>query len=342
MTEKSDKTIEIAILATPDVTASTVYGMCDLIASAGRDWSLLTKGVIGQPCFSVTIASMDGKELSVINNGWVKPHRSLDASYQPDVVCILELFVDLKLGMKGRYVQEIEWLKAYWARGGVIATACSGVLLLAESGLLEGLDATTHWATSGLLREHYPTVRVHPNRALLVTGEDQRLIMAGGGTSWMDLGLYLIARFAGAEEAVRTAKIHLIDWHDNGQLPYAYLCSARQSEDAAIARSQVWLAENYDRPSPVSSAAEFSGLTERSFKRRFKQATGMTPIDYVLTLRLEEAKQMLEATDLSVEEIAESVGYQDSSFFGRKFAQMVGMTPIQYRRKFKVLHNMLS
>lgn len=335
------KPLEIAILTTGKTTSSTVYGMNDLLCSAGRDWPLITGGEAGQPLIKPTIVSASGEALEVANGGWVKPHRRLSDDYRPDVVCILEIAIAPDSQFADELTREIEWLLAYWARGGTIAAACTGSLLIAEAGLLDGEDATTHWGFCEFAGRRYPQIRFHANRALVTSGEGQRLIMAGGGTSWMDLGLYLIARFCSMEEAIRVAKVHLIDWHEVGQQPYAVLSCRGQSEDAVISQCQVWVAEHYDRPSPVNQMMAQSGLSERSFKRRFKQATGMTPMEYVLTLRLEEAKQILETSDIPIEAVAEAVGYQDAGFFGRKFLDRVGMTPTQYRRRFHGLRQHL-
>jgi transcriptional regulator GlxA family with amidase domain len=183
---------------------------------------------------------------------------------------------------------------------------------------------------------------MHPNRALVVSGEAQRIVMAGGGTSWMDVALFLIARFAGVEAAMRVARVNLIDWHDIGQQPFAALTLARQVDDAVIAGCQAWVAEHYDQDSPVAAMVERSGLAERTFKRRFANATGLSPMAYVHTLRLEEAKQMLEGSDLPVEGVANEVGYEDTSFFGRLFRRKVGLTPAQYRRRFGSLRQALQ
>jgi transcriptional regulator GlxA family with amidase domain len=127
-----------------------------------------------------------------------------------------------------------------------------------------------------------------------------------------------------------------------GQQPFAALTLARQVEDAVVARCQVWAAENYDHESPVARMVERSGLTERTFKRRFARATGLSPMEYIHTLRLEEAKQMLEASDLPIEAIANEVGYEDASFFGRLFRRKVGLTPAQYRKRFRGLRQALE
>jgi transcriptional regulator GlxA family with amidase domain len=185
-------------------------------------------------------------------------------------------------------------------------------------------------------------VRVRRERALVLAGEGQRLVMAGGGTTWLDLALYLIARYAGIRHAMEVARLNLIDWHEAGQLPFARLASTRQAADPLIARCQLWIAEHYAEPAPVAAMVRLSGLAERSFKRRFHQATGMAPLEYVHTLRLEEAKQMLEAGDAPVEAIANEVGYEDAGFFSRLFRRSVSLTPAQYRRRFGAMRRALQ
>jgi len=327
--------IEIAILALRQATASPIYGMQELLGAPGRDWPAVIEGRAGRSLIDARIASVDGQPIEMLHGAWVQPTRKLRPDYRPEAVCLLEIAVSPDVDPEREFADEIAWLSRYHQSGGVIATACTGALVLAETGLLEGLEATTHWGFCDYLARRHPAVQVQANRILVATGEGQRLIMAGGGTSWMDLGLYLIARFCGGEEAVRTAKVHLIDWHQVGQQAFASLAGSRQNDDAVIAGVQSWIAHHYDQPSPVARMVEQSGLGERTFKRRFRKATGMSPIEYVLTLRLEEAKQMLEATDQTVEAIAEAVGYEDAAFFSRKFTARVGLTPIRYRRKFQ-------
>jgi transcriptional regulator GlxA family with amidase domain len=183
---------------------------------------------------------------------------------------------------------------------------------------------------------------VREQRALVVSGEGQRLVMAGGGTSWLDLALYLIARTVGIDTAMQVARINLIDWHHVGQQPFARLARSRQVEDAVIARCQTWIAEHYDEPAPVAAMVRISGLPERSFKRRFQQATAMSPLEYVHTLRLEEAKQLLESGEQPIEAVANEVGYEDAGFFSRLFRRKVNLTPAQYRRRFGAMRKALK
>jgi transcriptional regulator GlxA family with amidase domain len=338
-----DKTpVSVAILAFPECTASVVYGMYDLFMSAGRDWGLIAEGRPGPQLMRPRVVAACADTLEVANAVRMTPETTLEQCPLPDVVCVPELFVPPGEPLDGRFTKEIAWLRRCHAAGATLATACSGAIMLAEAGLLDGYEATTHWAYCDIMVRRYPAVKVHPQRALVVTGEGQRLVMAGGGTSWLDLALYLIARTVGVEAAMQVARINLIDWHHIGQQPFARLARSRQVEDAAIARCQTWIAENYHQPAPVTAMLRMSGLPERSFKRRFQQATGMPPLEYVHTLRLEEAKHMLESTSHPVEAIANEVGYEDAGFFGRLFRRKVSLTPAQYRKRFGSMRQALQ
>jgi transcriptional regulator GlxA family with amidase domain len=332
----------VAILALPEVGVSTVYGMFDMFMSAGRDWGLIVNGSPGVSLMAPRVVATTREPFAAGNGVTIHPDATLDEAGVPDVVCVPELLVAPGEPLDGRFRAEVAWLKRCHDAGALLATACSGALLLAEAGLLDGHDATTHWAYCDIMQRRYPKVRVHAQRALVVAGTEQRLIMAGGGTSWLDLALYLIARKAGVEAAMQVARINLIDWHDVGQQPFARLARSRQTEDAIIARCQGWIAEHYAAPGPVAQMTRLSGLAERSFTRRFREATGMAPLEYVHTLRLEEAKHMLEAGEEPVEAIANEVGYEDAAFFSRLFRRKVGLTPVQYRRRFGSLRRNLT
>jgi len=332
----------IAILALPQSSASVIYGMYDLFHSAGRDWTAMVAGEPGPGVLRPVIVATGSEPLSVVNGVSVRPEATIDEIGQPDVVCLPEVAVDPHDPCEGMFEREIAWLKECHARGAILASACSGALLFAEAGLLDGHDATTHWAFCEAISQRHPRIRMRPQSALVVSGEGQRLIMAGGGTSWADLALYLIARLAGIEHAMQTARVNVIDWHAVGQQPYAHLSRSRQVEDAVIARCQVWIAEHYHETAPVTAMVRLSELPERTFKRRFEKATGLSPLEYVHTLRLEEAKQMLEAGEEPVEAIANAVGYEDAGFFGRLFKRKVSLTPVQYRRRFGAMRKALS
>ena len=224
----------------------------------------------------------------------------------------------------GQFEPEVQWIRQRYEAGATIAAVCTGAVLLAKTGLLEGQEATSHWAYCELLGRQYPTTRWKPEKALVTAGVGQRLVMAGSGTSWHTLALYLIARFVGAQEAIQVARLNVIDWSSTSPLAYAALSSTAQVEDPVISRCQEWIAIHYPSETAVASMIRMSGLAERTFQRRFARATGHAPIDYVHTLRIEEAKQLLESTELPVEAVALEVGYQDATFF-RAIVQTPGM-----------------
>jgi transcriptional regulator GlxA family with amidase domain len=303
---------------------------------------MIVNGRAGSGLIRPRVVAASPHPFTAANGVRITPDASFADLPIPAVVCVPELFIPPGEPVEGRFEAEIDWLRRCYAAGATLATACSGALLLAEAGLLDGHDATTHWAYCDTMASRYPKVRVRPQCALVVSGEGQRLVMAGGGTSWLDLALYLIARTVGIEAAMQTARVNLVDWHDIGQQPFARLERSRQVDDALIARCQSWIAEHYNEPAPVTAMVRLSGLAERSFKRRFRRATGMAPLEYVHTLRLEEAKQLLESTDQPIEAIANEVGYEDAAFFGRLFRRNVNLTAAQYRRRFGAMRRALQ
>lgn len=208
-------------------------------------------------------------------------------------------------------------------------------MMLAEAGLLDGREATTHWSAQATFADCYPRVVLRPERVLVPTGSEHRIVTSGGATSWTELSLYLIARFSGEPEARRIAKVFLFGDRSDGQLPFAAMARPKQHDDGVIADCQEWIAENYAVANPVSRMVARSGLAERTFKRRFARTTGYAPLDYVQSLRIEEAKHMLETTDDAIDDIASGVGYDDPNSFRRLFKRTTSITPNQYRMRFQ-------
>ena len=337
---RTDAPITVALLGTPEVGAATLYGFYDALSGTRRDWQILHGGAPAESPFRPLVVTADGRPFTAGNGVRITPDASFADCPRPDVVCITDLMIPPGEAAPP-YTAEIAWLRGAWQAGATLASACSGALLLAQTGLLDGCDATSHWAYCDRLARDHPRTRWHAERGLVLAGPDARIVMAGSGVAWHMLVLALIARYASPDDAMRVARINLLDLNQTSPLAYASLTRGGRAADELVARCQLWAASNYRSESPVAQMVALSGLPERTFKRRFRQATGMSPLDYVHTLRLEEAKQMLEATDLSVEAIACEVGYQDSSFFGRLFKRKAALTPAQYRRRFGALSEQL-
>jgi transcriptional regulator GlxA family with amidase domain len=326
--------MKVDILAAPETAGSILYGLYDTLLLPGNAWPRIVLGQPGEPLIDVRIVSRTTEPFTCRSGVPVTPSLSLDEAQEADVICIPNMTVPADQCPYGWFPEEVAWLKSRFAAGAIVATVCSGSILLAEAGLLEGREASGHWAFGEMFREYYPDVRYRPERILSFAGEGDRLIMAGGMSSWQDLVLYLITRFLGVEHAVQASKIYVISDHTEGQLPYAALSRRVCSDDPNIRRCQDWLSDHYAEASAVIRMQELSGLPRRTFSRRFRGATGYAPLEYVQALRIEEAKQMLEEGCLSIDEVSETVGYRDERAFRRVFRKRVGISPSAYRKRF--------
>jgi transcriptional regulator GlxA family with amidase domain len=201
--------------------------------------------------------------------------------------------------------------------------------------LLDGREATSHWGYEDLFRRSFPAVRFNPAPNLVIGDPQGRIVTAGGTTSWHDLALHIIARHCSTGEALRIAKVYLLKWHSEGQLPFASLVRRQPHADSVVRYVEEWLASHFREARAVAGAVATCGIPERSLKRRFKTATGSSLIDHVQNLRIEEAKRLLEREAISAEDIAAQVGYDNPAFFRRLFKRCTGLTPGAYRRMFQ-------
>jgi len=324
----------VSLLAIPEVMLSTLSSIHDAL----NCFSLLSTFESAVPTVSpyrVEIVAPKRSRLRTASGLPVPVHRGLDEIDRTDVVIIPSLLVEGGEWETGRYPEVVEWLRSAHGKGALMGSACSGALLLAETGLLDGLEATVHWAYDRTFRRNFPEVRLRVDRALVTAGVRRQFVMSGASASWHDLVLYLVARQVGPAAARAIARFMLLQWHEDGQAPYIVFHPPTDHGDATVLAAQRWLEDHYPVASPVEEMVRRSGLAERSFKRRFSAATGLAPLAYVQNLRVEEAKRRLERTDAAIETIGWNVGYEDPAFFRRLFKRITGITPGAYRRKFR-------
>lgn len=240
---------------------------------------------------------------------------------------------------RGRYPQVVDWLCRQHDQGALWASACTGVLLLAETGLLKGREATIHWAFAPTFHRNFPDVRLRTEEAPIAVHDedgDEDIVMTGGVMSWHDLALYLIARYVGPVAAQAMARMLMLEWHGAGQAPYIEFIPELGHGDGLIAERQRWLERHYMIANPVEEMTTGSGLSRRTLERRFRKATGRSPISYVQQLRIREARRLLERTRMPIDEIGFVVGYENTGFFRRLFQRTTRLRPGSYRRKFGV------
>jgi transcriptional regulator GlxA family with amidase domain len=205
--------------------------------------------------------------------------------------------------------------------------------LIAATGMLDGKRATTHWGLVERFREKYPKVRWMPE--LMVT-EDRGFYCGGGVHAALDLSLYLVEKFCGHDVAIQTAKALLIETPRAWQAGFAIVPLRTQHSDETISRAQEWLHVNFHRDFPLDELARRVGMSARNFVRRFKQATGDSPLIYLQKLRISAAKRLLESDHRSMQEVSDAVGYEDAAFFRELFERHVGLAPSAYRKSFGV------
>jgi transcriptional regulator GlxA family with amidase domain len=339
MTRPTGSAIEALIVALPETAGSALYGMIDVLAATGILWRQLVGDEPGPALIRPRIVAQSRKPFRCGNGIPISPDVAINEDPECDLVIVPELWLAPDDDIRGRYGEVEEWIRRRHRAGSTIYSACSGAVLLAATGLLNGREATSHWGYQDLFRLRYPDVRFRPEPNLVFADPAGRIVTAGGTTSWHDLAIHIISRHCSPGEALRIAKVYLLKWHGEGQLPYASLVRRQPHADSIVRAAEDWLAKNFREPHAVSAAVAAAGIPERSLKRRFKAATGSTLMDYVHNLRIEEAKRLLEVARTPFDDIAAEAGYENIAFFRRLFKRSTGLTPGQYRRMFQPFAN---
>jgi len=339
MTGSDKGPVDVLILAVPETAGSALYGMLDVLLAAGNIWQTLVRAQPEQTLFRVRIVAPTEQAFTCGNGIPVSPHCSIADDPEAGILILPELWLGPDEDIRGRYPQLMEWIRRIYQQGATLYSACSGAVMLAETGLLDGCEATSHWGYQDLFSRQYPKVRFRPEPNLVFADAEGRIVTAGGTTSWHDLAIHIIARHGSPGEALRIAKVYLLKWHGEGQLPYATLVRGAPHTDSVVRTCEQWLGEHFHESDSIRQVVGLAKIPERTLKRRFKAATGATLIDYLQNLRVEEAKRLLESGPMPVDEISVEVSYEDRSFFRRLFKRRTGLTPSQYRRLFQPVLN---
>jgi transcriptional regulator GlxA family with amidase domain len=327
--------VRVSIVAIPDAVISTLSGIYDVMNAFKIMGATPTKQAPPAP-FDIEIVGERPGPLDLASGVPISVQCSIDEIAATDVIIVPSVLLRTNAWERGRYPRLVAWLTAMHARGALLCSACSGLFLLAETGLFDGKDATVHYGYAQTFAATYPAVPIHPERVLMIAGQREELISSGASMTWHDLVLYLIARHAGSTAAQEVARLFALQWHQDGLAPYIVFEGRNDHGDNTVLAAQQWLATHFSVASPVEKMIKCSGLADSTFKRRFTQATGLAPINYVQRLRIEDAKRRLERTEVSVDEISWQVGYEEPAFFRCLFKRLTGVTPGAYRRRFRI------
>lgn len=324
--------VTVTIVVFDYALAASFIGINDLLYYAGNSYQRHS----GQhkPGFHVRLASWDGKPVKVMNGLAITPHCSLQEIEHSDVYLVPTITGDIETTLE-KNANVIQVLRDAASRGSLIGGNSAGSFFLAEAGLLDGKKATTLWRQVDLFRSRYPLVDLRPDQFLT---HDGNILCDAGGSSWFDLGLYLIELFCDHQTAMDTAKYFMVDLERSAQLSFSPLVGKKHHGDLIVLNIQNWMEARFREPLTMAQAGAQFGLSSRSLLRRFKLTTGGTPLNYLQEVRLDAAGRLLIQSKKTVEEITTLVGYTDISSFTRLFKRRTGFPPSHYRTRFRSVH----
>lgn len=336
MTKKAPSALHtVSLIDLPESSASVLYSLYDILSSVGTTRYETTGENHRIPPFDVRFVASRRSYFRCTNGIPVSPHHCFSEVDYSDIVIVTDLMFPPDIDPRGRWTEATKWIRNVYDQGAIVCSICTGSIVLAEASLLDRQTATTHWSTHELFQRYYPEVQLVPERVLVPTGPDNRIITTGCAGAWEDLAFYLNARFQEEVQALNTVRVFALGNRSEAQLPFAAISKPRRHDDAIIADCQVWIAGHYAQSNPVEMMMKRAGLDEKTFKRRFRTATGYAPSAYLQTLRIEEAKLMLESQELPAEKIGQLVGYEDLAYFSRVFKKRTGVSPDRYRQQFR-------
>ncbi|HMP09504.1 helix-turn-helix domain-containing protein [Hydrogenophaga sp.] len=334
--------VKIAILAPEHALGWTIMGPADMLRAAGSLWAGLEGRERAEGDFEVEVVGRTGQPVSCFMGARLLPEVSLDDPlYRPDVVIVPAMFEEsVRFGRSGwsaPWTPFVQWIARQHERGAMVVGISTGVALLAETGLLDGRDATTHWAMLDAMAGNYRRVNFLRTAQVQPAGAGSRLLTTAGGTAWQSMVLLLVARFSGGEHAVELARLFATTWPTLTSPGFSAFLPATDHGDAQVSRAQRHIASHFAEADCLIAAAAYARLSRRTFERRFRAATGYSPLAYLQEVRMQRARVLLESTPNSVESVAVTVGYSDLPHFRTLFNRMCGSTPSRYRELYGYL-----
>ncbi|KFF95969.1 AraC family transcriptional regulator [Streptomyces scabiei] len=278
--------------------------------------------------YRISTASLDGTPVRTSSGLTLVPDHTLAGAPAPHT-----LLVPGGQGTRNPAPEVIAWLREHGPRAERLVSVCTGAILLAEAGLLDGRRATTHWAYCDTLARHHPAIEVDPDPIFV---RDGQVATSAGVTSGIDLALALVEEDIGREAALAIAR-HLVVFlrRPGNQAQFSAQLAAQTARREPLREVQQWITEHPGDDLSVEHLAARARLSPRHFARAFQAETGTTPGRYVDRVRLEHARRLLEDTTDGVEEISRTCGYGTSEAMRRAFVKTLATSPAEYRRRFR-------
>ncbi|MFI8952311.1 GlxA family transcriptional regulator [Streptomyces sp. NPDC053750] len=309
----------VLVLLFDDVQSLDVTGPVEVFAGAEKH----TPGT-----YRIRTASLDGSPVRTSSGLTLVPDAALADVSDPDT-----LVVPGGQGTREPHPRLTDWLHGHGPRARRLVSVCTGAILLARAGLLDGRRATTHWAYCDRLARDHPAVDVDPDPIYV---RDGRVATSAGVTSGIDLALALVEEDLGRDAALTVAR-HLVVFlrRPGNQAQFSAQLAAQTARRDPLRELQQWITEHPGADLGVAALAARARLSPRHFARAFRAETGMTPGRYVDRVRLEHARRLLEDTGDGVEEISRASGYGTPEAMRRAFVKALGTSPAEYRRRFR-------
>jgi transcriptional regulator GlxA family with amidase domain len=318
---------ELGVLIYPGAQMAAVHGLTDLFAVANR---IAAEHQAAQlPLLRISHWQVEGDQ----------PPTRIYNSVAGDDGALLAVLIPPSIdGFSAAQTPAslMQWLRDQHALGATLGGVCVGSLLLAESGLLDGRSATTHWTSAKAFAERYSKIKLKADTPIVDDGD---LITTAGLMAWSELGLRLVDRLLGPSIATSTARFLVVEHSDSASECGSNFAPILGHGDAPILKVQHWLQSTGATDVSLTAMAERAGLEERTFLRRFRAASGLKPTEYCQHLRVGKAREMLKFSNGTIDHIAWTVGYQDPGAFRAIFKKITGLAPSDYRARFGVTPN---
>lgn len=315
-------TAEIGLVLYPNCQLAAVYGLTDLFRIAG-EWAAPLEEPNTARRIRVSHWQIGGEDMACVWDSHPgRPHKLTHVIAPPSII-MPESMAPMP--------RESAWMAERHREGVTVGSVCAGAFVLAETGLMDGRRATTHWAFAEQLARRFPQIELAAEHMVIDEGD---IMTAGGILAWTDLGLTLVERFLGVGTMLATARFLLVDPPRRLQDPYRIFVPRFDHGDVEILKVQQHLHAVAADAHSIPELARLAGLADRTFLRRFQKATGLTPTEYLQQLRVLKARDLLETTNRPVDQIGWSVGYADPAAFRKIFQRLAGVSPRHYRQRF--------
>ncbi|GAA5522761.1 helix-turn-helix domain-containing protein [Aliifodinibius salicampi] len=304
----------------------SIVGPYNIFTRANKLWEKSGK----RSLFEIELAGTS-KEVDFYGDLFsVKPQTNISSISKTNLIIIPSLNHNYQKAVKGNE-ELINWIAKQYKNGAEVASICTGAFILASTGLLDGKSCSTHWSVADNFEKMFPEVDLQTDK--LITDE-YGIYTNGGAYSFLNLMIYLVEKYYDRQTAILCSKVFQIEMDRQSQSAFVIFKGQKMHGDEIIQQAQAHIESNVDEKISVKQLASQFAVSRRQFDRRFINATGNTPFEYIQRVKVEAAKKQLEVDSKTVTEVMYEVGYSDASAFRRVFKEITSLTPVEYRNRY--------